>query len=57
MGEKRDFKKDFGLKDEAVEIYVQNIEMGKFFEIVVKYLEDKEKKDAISLASITLFLI
>ena len=39
------------MKDEAVEIYVQNIEMGKFFEIVVKYLEDKEKKDAISLAS------
>ena len=48
---KERFQKDFGLKDEAVEIYVQNIEMGKFFEIVVKYLEDKEKKDAISLAS------
>ncbi len=38
--EKREImKKDFDLKNEAVEIYVQDIEMGKFFENVVSDLD------------------
>ena len=50
--EKRErLKKDFGLKDEAVEIYVQDTETGKFFELVAKDLADKGKRDAIAIAS------
>lgn len=44
-------KKVFGLKDETVEIYLQDIEIGKFFESVVEYLDGKDKKNAIILAS------
>ena len=47
--EKRErFQKDFGLKDEAVEIYVLNIEMGKFFEHCREIFRGQRKKDAIS---------
>lgn len=50
--EKRErLKKIFELKDEAVEIYVQDIDMGKFFESVAEYLNSKGKEDAVPLAS------
>lgn len=50
--EKRErMKKNFDLKDEAIEIYVQDIETGKFFESIAEYLDIKGKKDTISLAS------
>ena len=44
------FKDKYGLKDEAVEIFVQDISAGKFFESVVSYFADK-LKEIISLAS------
>ena len=38
--EKRErLKKDFGLKDEAIEILTQDIALGKFFELVAFHLE------------------
>ena len=49
--EKRNrFKEKYGLKDEAVEIFVRDFTMGKFFESVVSYFADK-LKEIISLAS------
>ena len=44
------FKDKYGLTDEAVEIFVQDISAGKFFESVVSYFADK-LKEIISLAS------
>ena len=38
--EKRErLKENFGLKNEAIEIYVQDVEMGNFFESAVSHLE------------------
>jgi len=38
--EKRErLKKEFGLKDEAIEIFTQDISLGKFFESVTRHLE------------------
>jgi len=40
--EKRErLKENFGLKDEAVEIFTQDIALGKFFESVVSHLETR----------------
>ena len=44
------FKEKYGLKDEAVEIFIQDISAGKFFESVISHLADKPK-ETVSLAS------
>ena len=44
--EKRErLKKDFGMKDEAVEIFTQDVDLGKFFEAVISHLEAKIPSD------------
>ena len=49
--EKRNrFKEKYGLKDEAVEIFVRDFTMGKFFESAISHLSDK-LKETVSLAS------
>ncbi len=49
--EKRErFKEKYGLKNEAVEIFIQDISAGKFFESVISHLADKPK-ETVSLAS------
>ena len=45
------FKEKYGLKDEAVEIFVRDISLGKFFEAVCKHLEAKLPSALGSLAS------
>jgi len=45
------FKEKYGLKDEAVEIFVRDFKMGKFFEAVCKHLEAKLPSALGSLAS------
>ncbi len=43
-GEKRSrYAKDFGIKDEDIEVYVNDPDLGKWFEEVAKILKDKEK--------------
>ncbi len=42
------YKNDFGIKDEDIEVYINDIELGIWFEKVAKILNDKE---AIKLAS------
>lgn len=37
------YKNDFGIKDEDIEIYVDNLSIGSWFEDVAKLLADKEK--------------
>lgn len=37
------YKKDFGIKDEDIESYVNNPELGKWFEDIVKILKESEK--------------
>jgi aspartyl-tRNA(Asn)/glutamyl-tRNA(Gln) amidotransferase subunit B len=37
------YKKDFGIKDEDIEVYINDPEMGLWFEGVAKILSDKEK--------------
>ena len=37
------YKKDFGIKDEDIESYINNIELGKWFEEIAGILKDKEK--------------
>ena len=44
------FKEKYGLKDEAVEIFVRDFTMGKFFESAISHLSDKPK-ETVSLAS------
>ena len=33
------FKEKYGLKEEAIEVFIRDIAMGKFFEAVCKHLE------------------
>ncbi len=41
---KRDrYKKDFGIKDEDIEVYINDLALGAWFEDVAKALNDKEK--------------
>lgn len=48
--EKRDrYKKEFEIKDEDIEIYIGNIEWGKYFEELIK--DFKENKNLVKLAS------
>jgi len=50
--EKRNrFKEKYGLKDEAVEVFVRDFTMGKFFEAVCNHLEAKLPSELGSLAS------
>lgn len=37
------YKNDFGIKDEDIEVYINDIELAKWFEGVVKILENKDK--------------
>ncbi len=37
------YKNDFGIKDEDIEVYVNDIELGTWFEAVAGILQDKEK--------------
>ena len=37
------YKKDFGIKDEDIEVYINDMELGSWFEGVAKILNDKEK--------------
>jgi len=37
------YKKDFGIKDEDIEVYINDIELGKWFEDTAKILKDLEK--------------
>ncbi|MEK7219278.1 MAG: Asp-tRNA(Asn)/Glu-tRNA(Gln) amidotransferase subunit GatB [Patescibacteria group bacterium] len=37
------YKKDFGIKDEDIEVYINDIKLGAWFEEVAKILNDKEK--------------
>jgi aspartyl-tRNA(Asn)/glutamyl-tRNA(Gln) amidotransferase subunit B len=37
------YKKDFGIKDEDIESYVNDIELGGWFEDIAQILSDKEK--------------
>jgi aspartyl-tRNA(Asn)/glutamyl-tRNA(Gln) amidotransferase subunit B len=37
------YQKDFGIKDEDIEVYINDLELGKWFEEVAKILNDKEK--------------
>ena len=37
------YQKDFGIKDEDIEVYINDIELGLWFEEVAKILGDKEK--------------
>jgi aspartyl-tRNA(Asn)/glutamyl-tRNA(Gln) amidotransferase subunit B len=37
------YKNDFGIKDEDIEVYINDIELGSWFEEVAKILNDKEK--------------
>lgn len=37
------YKKDFGIKDEDIESYVNDIELAKWFESIASILNDKEK--------------
>ena len=41
------FKEKYGLKDEAVEIFVRDISLGKFFEAVCKHLAIKPPNDGL----------
>ncbi len=43
------YKNDYGIKDEDIEVYINDIELGKFFENVAKELS--ENKDIIKIAS------
>ncbi|MBI3305592.1 Asp-tRNA(Asn)/Glu-tRNA(Gln) amidotransferase subunit GatB [Candidatus Nomurabacteria bacterium] len=43
------YKKDYGIKDEDTEVYINNPVLGTWFELVIKEL--KEKKELIQLAS------
>lgn len=42
------YKKDFGIKDEDIEVYINDLDLGAWFEEVAKILNDRE---AIKLAS------
>ncbi len=37
------YKNDYGIKDEDIEVYINDIELGSWFEEVAKILQDKEK--------------
>ncbi|MCE9585235.1 Asp-tRNA(Asn)/Glu-tRNA(Gln) amidotransferase subunit GatB [Candidatus Nomurabacteria bacterium] len=37
------YKNDYGIKDEDIEVYINDLELGKWFECVAKILSDKEK--------------
>jgi len=37
------YKNDFGIKDEDIEVYINDIKLGNWFEEVAKILNDKEK--------------
>ena len=47
------YKKDFGIKDEDIEVYINDIKLGAWFEEVAKILNDKEKKIKIASNYIT----
>ncbi|MFA6325009.1 MAG: Asp-tRNA(Asn)/Glu-tRNA(Gln) amidotransferase subunit GatB [Candidatus Paceibacterota bacterium] len=37
------YKNDFGIKDEDIEVYINDFELGSYFEIVANILNDKNK--------------
>lgn len=37
------YKNDFGIKDEDIEVYINDVELGKWFEKVAEILKDKNK--------------
>ena len=37
------YKKDFGIKDEDIEVYINDITLGTWFEDIARILDDKEK--------------
>lgn len=42
-GKRARYKKDFGIKDEDIEVYINDLELGARFEEIVKILKDDEK--------------